>query len=287
MYGLVVAAERHLAAPTTSDSPDITIIEHAERRPSAAPVNPRGYSYAVLPDKSVHVSWSKLFDFVVNPAGDRIDVYAGHEPRVDTAYTYLISQVISVALLQRGVETLHASAVAFDDRGIVLVGDSGYGKSTLTAALLERGARLVTDDLLVIEKREDTFFIVPGATRIKLHPDTAHALGWKLSGVPMNDGSGKYVYILPAENTVAEPLPLRRILLLHPHAESVAMRPAGTTETVHAVLAATFNPLHTEPVRLEKLLRNARSIAACNCAYLLDVPRDLTKIGDVVQAALA
>ena len=111
MYGLVVAAERHLAAPTTGGSPDITIIEHAERRPSSAPRNPRGYSYAALPDQSVHVSWSELFDFVVSPAGDRIDVYAGAEPHVDAAYTYLISQVISIALLQRGIETLHASAV--------------------------------------------------------------------------------------------------------------------------------------------------------------------------------
>ena len=53
-----------------------------------------------------------------------------------------------------------------------------------------------------------------------------------------------------------------------------------------ALLAATFNPLHTDPSRLELLLRNAREIAACDCASFLHVPRDLQQIPNVIAAAV-
>ena len=103
----------------------------------------------------------------------------------------------------------------------------------------------------------------------------------------MADGSGKHVYILEPANTATEPVPLHRILLLHPHASTIALREATEAQAVHAILAATFNPLHTEPVRLERLLRNAREIAACNCCFFLDVPRDLAQIDDVAGTVMA
>jgi hypothetical protein len=287
LFGLVVAADRHLAAPITDAAPDIVVVEHPERHPSPAPTNPRGYAYAILDDGSVHVSWSALFDFIVNANGTRIDVFADNDRRRDAVYTYLISQVISVALLKRGIDSLHASAVAIGDQAYVLVGESGHGKSTLTAAMISAaGARLITDDLLVVEKRGEPYFALPGATRIKLHPETASALSWKQTGVPMLDGSGKHVYVLPPEQCSLEPVPVRRILLLQPHAHEVALHKASAAQTTQALLAATFNPLHTAQSRLELLLRNARDMAACNCAYFLHVPRDLQQIPTVLAAAV-
>jgi HPr kinase/phosphorylase len=41
---------------------------------------------------------------------------------------------------------LHASAVAIDGRGILLLGDSGAGKSDLALRLMDRTARLIADD---------------------------------------------------------------------------------------------------------------------------------------------
>lgn len=45
-----------------------------------------------------------------------------------------------------GADTLHASAVAIRDRGVLIRGPSGSGKSALALALIARGARLVSDD---------------------------------------------------------------------------------------------------------------------------------------------
>ncbi len=48
--------------------------------------------------------------------------------------------------------TLHGSAVALNDRGFLIVGDAGAGKTTLATEMMALGAGLVADDWVVIER---------------------------------------------------------------------------------------------------------------------------------------
>ncbi|MCY3981755.1 MAG: HPr kinase/phosphatase C-terminal domain-containing protein [Alphaproteobacteria bacterium] len=48
---------------------------------------------------------------------------------------------------------VHASCVAFEGWGVLLRGPSGSGKSDLALRAVEAGARLVADDLVVLERR--------------------------------------------------------------------------------------------------------------------------------------
>ena len=47
-------------------------------------------------------------------------------------------------------ETVHATCVAIDGRGLLLFGHSGSGKSDLALRLIDRGARLVSDDYTIV-----------------------------------------------------------------------------------------------------------------------------------------
>jgi serine kinase of HPr protein (carbohydrate metabolism regulator) len=58
--------------------------------------------------------------------------------------------------------TLHASCVAIDGRGVLLTGDTGAGKSDLALRLIDRGAKLVGDDGIVIEARGGRLYARPG-----------------------------------------------------------------------------------------------------------------------------
>ena len=49
-----------------------------------------------------------------------------------------------------GVETVHASCVAILGRAVLIAGRSGAGKSDLALRLIDRGARLVSDDYIEI-----------------------------------------------------------------------------------------------------------------------------------------
>lgn len=78
----------------------------------------------------------------------------------------------------RGELTLHASAVAFGDRAIAFVGDSGAGKSTIAAHLCARhGASLVSDDLLFVDMRGDDLIVTPTAHAHRLLADARRDLG--------------------------------------------------------------------------------------------------------------
>jgi serine kinase of HPr protein (carbohydrate metabolism regulator) len=46
--------------------------------------------------------------------------------------------------------TVHASCVAIEGRAVLIAGGSGKGKSDLALRLIDRGARLVSDDYTVI-----------------------------------------------------------------------------------------------------------------------------------------
>ncbi|HEY0011219.1 MAG TPA: HPr kinase/phosphatase C-terminal domain-containing protein [Allosphingosinicella sp.] len=47
-------------------------------------------------------------------------------------------------------ETVHASCVAIGGRGVLIGGASGRGKSDLALRLIDRGARLVSDDYTIL-----------------------------------------------------------------------------------------------------------------------------------------
>ena len=50
-------------------------------------------------------------------------------------------------------ETLHASTVAIDGRAVLIEGRSGAGKSDLALRLIDRGAKLVSDDYTLVVRQ--------------------------------------------------------------------------------------------------------------------------------------
>lgn len=76
---------------------------------------------------------------------------------------------------------LHAGAVEFDGRVLVVTGESGRGKSTLTAALVLAGGRYLTDELVIIDPTDHS--VRPYAKPIDLGPGSLELLG-----LPAEDG---------------------------------------------------------------------------------------------------
>ncbi len=50
---------------------------------------------------------------------------------------------------------LHATAIAIDGRGVLLLGPSGAGKSDLALRLIDRGAKLIADDRVDLVRHGD------------------------------------------------------------------------------------------------------------------------------------
>lgn len=87
----------------------------------------------------------------------------------------LLNQVFPLALTPTRC-VLHASVVL--DRGSIIgfVGPTGSGKSTLSAALSQAGATLLSDDAMVIDEQTDGMSVVPMYGAVRLWPDSLNAV---------------------------------------------------------------------------------------------------------------
>ncbi len=77
---------------------------------------------------------------------------------------------MTLASLQRGNLSLHASTVQIGDEVVALAGHQGAGKSTTAMGLRARGHRLLVDDTTVVEFRDDGAWTTPYARNVHLLP---------------------------------------------------------------------------------------------------------------------
>jgi hypothetical protein len=71
-------------------------------------------------------------------------------PARGIAFTNLVFEANQRAIAATGGLRLHAGAVAYGDRAVLLPGAMGAGKSTLTAGLVARGGEYVTDEVAAL-----------------------------------------------------------------------------------------------------------------------------------------
>ena len=128
---------------------------------------------------------------------------------------------VSLAMLQatatvfvgelRGGLALHASAVSIEGRGVLVLGESGSGKSTAAATLCTRhGAKLLADDAALLVERDGTLLIEPSERDHHLTQESLAALGKPpLPSSPWPDKA-----VLPAEAAASAPAPLALIAAL-------------------------------------------------------------------------
>ena len=138
---------------------------------------------AVALTNALRLAFDDTGTFDVHAAERLIAWYPGPKPDPNAVRADLLGRVMALATHAVGGLALHASAVAIDDRAVAFVGAKHAGKSTLAMALVRGGARLITDDTLVLRFDErDDVWAAPGVQRVRLWDDSARALGAESRG---------------------------------------------------------------------------------------------------------
>jgi hypothetical protein len=109
----------------------------------------------------------------------------GHEVRVESTPVLPLADILQVvqtsgltsALLLQGALLLHGCVVEVSGSAIVVVGDSGAGKSTTAAGLLASGAALLSDDVACLEPVDGRVVAHAGPRGLRLTPEAARAAG--------------------------------------------------------------------------------------------------------------
>lgn len=92
--------------------------------------------------------------------GKKITYYLKPEGKVNYLQSYLLGFGISMLFLQRGEMAIHCSALHNGKEAILIAGESGSGKSTITNHYLEQGWQLMADDMAVVKYDKETGTVV-------------------------------------------------------------------------------------------------------------------------------
>lgn len=186
---------------------------------------------------------------------DGIDAWREPEATAESLRHALLDQVLPRWLAHCGRLMLHGGAVVIDDdRCIVMIGDSGRGKSTLSAALARDGARLLTDDCVLLDVDGQGVRALATYPGLRLLPDSLQAL---------------YGEQIPQSTPVAHYTAKRRVV----HADDGVAAPV----TVGAVVILQAPPVD-EAVRIESIPSAAACMELVRNAFQLDM-------GDMARAS--
>lgn len=165
VFGLTLRSSYALPAlsPTAPGAVDLDLVP-GPRRPVPE------HRFSVL-DDVLELYFPPTGRFAIHPGG-RIEY--DPTPGVDARLIEfpILGPVLGLALQLRGLLVLHGSAVEIGGRAAIFLGDKGAGKSTLAAACLRAGHRLLTDDLAVLEHKADgSWRVLPAFGQLKLSPE--------------------------------------------------------------------------------------------------------------------
>lgn len=302
VYGLRLSSHVPLACPqetrpghadmelvATSNSLRSPLVRQRLRRPEADD----WFHHAALDDGSTYLLWTRLSEFLISPDGRLITCHALDEVSSETLSTYLITQALSCAMVQQGIEPLHATVAVVDGEAVAFLGNCGHGKSSLGAAFLKAGYPLLTDDLLVLSQDESPsgrLAAQPGPARIKLFPEIAKSLiDTRRTGVRMNPETSKLILPLSQDEHCATAVPLRTIYVLNQPAvrrpaRRISIRTLSPRRACLELIANTFNLIITDRSRLKRQFEWAARLATLAPVKSLSYPRNLSQIGNVVDA---
>ena len=218
---------------------------------------------------------------------DRIGYRMFESSSVESLMEQLYGIVFTVWLERMGYPVLHGAAVEINGKAVGLIGDSGVGKSSLTAAFLRRGHRVLGDDHLVIDGRGAEVAAVPALPWLKFELDTLKWLGFDHAVMPLwHPAIEKRRFDLPAANRVSARLPLSGLYFLHRQSTGglaiADVRPADALPILirHSHVPRTVAKIGLHGSRLGVLARLLNQVGLRRLAY----QNAFDRLDDVVQA---
>lgn len=129
--------------------------------------------------------------------------------------TYILGWGMSIIGVLRGLLSIHCAALADEEGAILISGSSGSGKSTITTQLLNRGYRLVADDMALVDAvTDEKAYAYPAFPYNKLCRDAAIAQGYDLGQLLYIDEDRDKFYVPYKDNFKTQKVPIKAIVML-------------------------------------------------------------------------
>lgn len=280
-YNLRIRSALHLPELPTGEGgvSDVTVCFGSVDR-TALDTAKEGVVFASA--KEVCLSFSKVATFLIREGREIvIDPVQGVDER--WIRIGVLGPSMGALMYQRGWLTLHASSVAVDDEAIAFVGERGWGKSTIAAAMCARGHSFVADDITPVKvDGAGRVIACPGYPQLKLWPDAAASLGEDPDELPRLDPLSQRRARPSTHNFWSEPLPLRRVYVLG-GGEKSGIEPLQPKEALVELIRYTYGRELIQVVGTRshflKCVSVANNVALCG----LKRPYSLASLSDLVR----
>ena len=167
--------------------------------------------------------------------------------------TFLLGSVFGALLQQRGILTLHASAIETDKGAVCFAGRSGAGKSTLLAALLDRGFAMLADDVTgVLLDAKGRPVALRAFPEVRLWPDAVDALGWQ-DRTRRAARSGLDKQVASVDGFRSTPLAVRAVATLAPHnRDAIEIETLPRAANFEALVQHTYRRRFLRPMERQR-----------------------------------
>lgn len=185
-------------------------------------IAPKAINETIFDKPHLKISENSFFLNIYNVAqfhaekGNTINIYPNEGVDKQSIQLFLNGAALGAILLQRKILSLHGTSFVYNNKGITICGHAGAGKSSVTAAYCQEGAKLITDDISPIIVTENIAFINPLKTTIKLWDDTLDQLEFNSNGLTQIRPSINKFYFDKIERQESNH-PLHTIIILNTH----------------------------------------------------------------------
>jgi hypothetical protein len=269
-----------------SGSPDAVIRLGRVRQDDLEPSGP-GRSMKAETGR-VRIAWETVGAFEI--LGGRVmivDPAPGAEEAV--VRLFVMGAAMGLLLHQRRMTVLHASVVAIHGRATAIIGEKGWGKSTLTAALIAQGYALVSDDIAAIRMERGEPVAMRGPDQIKLWPNSIKSVGGDPQRHPCLHSLVEKRSMTATRGIQEGSAPLRRIISLAV-GERPEIRTLGPAEGLMALLPHWYGARYgVEVIRalgMRDHFMQCSALANATTCQRLQRTNDLADLGTVVELAM-
>lgn len=195
---------------------------------------------------------------------------------------YLADHAVPNGLGVLGDVVLHCAGLSKGENGIVLLGSSGSGKSTTSAALARKGWGVLSDDAVRVSVDEDTV-MHPTYPGVRLHEDVIDDWADVEQGSPVAEYARKTRFAIGGDPESITPSLLGSVFLLGSDTPNATLREVGAAELCARLADQLFLPPGREHDVAQRFERVSHLAASCS-GYELSFRRSRAGVAEAVAA---
>jgi len=218
----------------------------------------------------------------------KVTIELEDESKKNDAEKFMLSFILGMLSYKIGFFPLHGGGVVHNGEAYLFTGKSGAGKSTVIAALQQKGFEVIGDDIANLFVKNGQVFMHPCFPRLLLWEDTLDLLKYKNQGEYILK-SGMNKYLIPIENSFQnQPIPVKRIYHLRDDKEkSTFLKAIKGYQKMNSLKANSFKPWAVQAFGLQKSHYNLMNEMITSIEWVeFNRPKDKKQFPDMLTTLI-